>query len=94
MDSWIGSYGKGGTDSSGITSPLPASRIIGSFVLKFSPSVFAISLTRSNPRLNNALWELFLVMKESEDDVEVYCCLDLHGAQRRGYSIRMFVTCS
>jgi hypothetical protein len=44
--------------------------------------------------LSNALWELFLVRKESEDDAEVYCCLDLHGAQRRGYSIRMFVTCS
>src|SRR5262249_20750695 len=78
----------------GITLLRPEWHIIGSFVLKFSPSGFGILLIRSNHRKRNALWERFSRRDENNGDVAVTRYLDLHGAQRRGCGICLLMICS
>src|SRR5437773_2991137 len=51
-----------------ITSSRRVWHTTGNFVLKFSPSDFAISLTHSNPRRTSARWVLF--SKRNEDKPE------------------------
>jgi hypothetical protein len=49
-------------------------------------------LTHSNLRRSNAQWEHFSERNENKGDVVLYRCLEPHGAQRHGYSIRSFMT--
>ena len=63
---------------------------IGSFVLKSSPSGFGILLTHSSRRRSNAPWEHSSERNENRGNG---ARLGRYGAQRRGYSMRIVVTC-